>query len=145
MTVHLAFFSCNDINDVGYPPSVAWHNGQGRPKYTHVEIIIDGIGLCNFTGRTFESSLPKGTRKFTYQMVRLPSEWESTIMLEFNKLDFKVPYRHRDFIYASRNGHCARSLLKTGFTCASMAAYLLGYEDYAFMSVQHLYDRLNEL
>lgn len=143
MSLHLVFMSCNDIKAAGYSPSVAWHEGEGRPKYTHVEIHIDGIGLCNFSGRTFIPTLPEGTRKFTYQRVKLPEHMKDYILKEFNRLDFSIPYRHRDFTRASRDGYCIRSLLKTGFTCATMTAYLLGLENYYSVSADQLYNLLS--
>lgn len=145
MSLHLVFMSGHDIEAVGYSPSVAWHVGVGRPMYTHVEIIMDGIGLCNFTGRTFIPTNKAGVRKYSYQRVRLPEHFKARITYEFNALDFRVPYRHRDFVSAARNGYCTRSILKTGWTCATFAAYMLGFSDYASISADQLYNRLGEL
>lgn len=144
MSLHLIFMGSKEIYPDVYLPSVAWSD-KSRPTWTHVEIIIDDIGLCSFTGRPFDPSISSDTnadRKYNYQVVRLPESLKDDVLRRYKTLRFTVPYRHRDYVRAAREGHCARSLLKTGFTCATFVSYLLGVKEYYKMSPDMVYNLL---
>ena len=143
MSLHLLFFSVHDQSHISSFPSQVLSKG----RFDHVELLIDNKYVVSQTdGLLYEFTQKKGDRPYSLVKVRLKEYDSSSALTRLQGLRrlqaFRLPYRMRDFTYMSSREHCARSVLKTGFTCTTLVAYLLGHPEYYRIVPDMLYDKL---
>ena len=141
MGLHLLFFSSHDKSRVIKFPSQVLSKGN----FDHVELLIDNkYVVSQIDGLLYEFKQSDNDRKYNLTKVRLKNYDTDEVLLRLNELKrcgaFRLPYRMRDFEYMSSREHCARSLLKTGFTCTTLVAYLLGHSEYYKIVPDMIYD-----
>lgn len=142
MSLHLYFFrdhTAAERDDLF--PSETWTPHSAGTIFTHVELRINRTTTINrlsnvITYVTDDKQVPPHIDIVT---LKLPDEMIPLILSRRTELNLIPHYRYRDFLSAANYGYCTKSLLKTGFTCATMTAYLLGFEQYYRMCPDDLW------
>lgn len=149
MSIHLMFFRTElharkGSNIWEFPSQVL----SDTPYYDHVEIHVETGVVCQMDGKIYAVTKPNPKYRDNYRVTRVRIDTISLeeILATLDRLQkvgaFKTAYRMSDYRYMSTRGHCPRSLLLTGFTCATLVAYILGYHDYWKMVPDNIYNSL---
>lgn len=140
MSVYIYFFDSHKKNKRF--PSTCWNPRDQPCVYDHSEIVIDNMIIDYNNGGAMEFYLNPGKRRYRYQRVRLPDIYRDVILANIETLKFGVPLSVSDYLYASKVGHCPKSALRQGFTCATFVAYVLGHPEWYTVNPDKLYNSL---
>ena len=115
-------------------PSVNLTPNRNGYLFDHVEINIDGLRLTWFGGaetwidyRNLDDLEEQGGRRARF---KLDESLKDEILKTRRGMGTINKLRWKSYMDFTKNEFCAEAWLKTGFTCANMVGYLLGYEDY---------------
>lgn len=147
MALYLYLFQEPDNLHPGYFPSHAWTPHTPGRIFAHAELRIgyDTVITRDGIDTTYVADWADTPKEIRVVRIKLPHTEQQIKELLIRRGQLRLaghPYRYRDFIHAARNGICPQSYFKKGFTCATMAAYLLGFEDYYKMCPDGIYYRL---
>ena len=117
-------------------PSVNLTPNRNRYLFDHVEIIIDDLRVTWFGGaETWLNIQTVDTQEWldkggAYATLSLDRALQDEILRKRSALGTINKLQWRSYMAFTRNEFCVEAWLKTGFTCANMVGYLLGYDDY---------------
>lgn len=116
-------------------PSINLTPNRNHYLWDHVEIILDGYRITWFGGEVrWEDERVFGEewreRGGEHGTLSLDNSLKDNIWHTRNNVGTINKLRWKSYMDFTKNEFCAEAWLKTGFTCANMVGYLLGYEDY---------------
>lgn len=123
----------------GTPEKIALNKRGDDYRYIHVELWVDENNVISNMGKWFTTTPPKSELPIYVFELPVSSRY---ILDKFNKMKFKRNMRWGDFLNMWEFGYNAKALLGTGYSCANICAYLLGYDDYWKMDCDDLFEAL---
>lgn len=117
-------------------PSVNLTPNRNGYLFDHVELHIDGYRIWWFGGAGLSvkkvEPVPDGwfENGGSYTTVSLDERLREIVLQRRHALGCIKRLRWKSYMDFTKNEFCVEAWLKTGFTCANMVGYLLGYEDY---------------
>lgn len=116
-------------------PSVNLTPNRNGYLFDHVEIHVNrrkikwygDPGLTGIVGPVPDDWKESGA---LWTTMSLDYGLKDTILQRRRELGILKKLRWADYMNFTKNEMCIQAYFKTGFTCANMVGYLLGYEDY---------------